>query len=70
MNDMTNELKNAVLKSFADDTHLFIFHKAKDALLKIANAELKSLENWLLANKLSLSIGTGKETKFLSFTTS
>ena len=39
------------------------------SLSKIANTELKILENWLLANKLSLSIGIDKETKFSFFTT-
>ena len=38
-------------------------------MFKIANTELNSLENWLLANKLSLSIGVDKEIKF-SFSTS
>ena len=37
-------------------------------MFKIANTELNSLENWLLANKLSLSIGVDKEIKF-SFST-
>ena len=69
INDIPNAFKNAVPKLFADDTNIFIFHKSKDALFKIANTELKSLENWLLANKLSLSIGIDKETKFSFFTT-
>ena len=37
-------------------------------MFQIANTELDSLENWLLANKLSLSIGIDKETKFSFFT--
>ena len=55
INDIPNAFKNAVPKLFADDTNIFIFHKSKDALFKIANTEFKSLKNWLLANKLSLT---------------
>ena len=62
-----NDLSAATFHTFC--FWVFIFHKSKDALFKIANTELKSLENWLLANKLSLSIGIDKETKFSFFTT-
>ena len=68
INDISKAFKNAIPKLFADDTNIFIFHKTKDALFQIANTELDSLENWLLANKLSLSIGIDKETKFSFFT--
>ena len=53
-----------IQKLFAYDTNISIFHETKDALFKIVNTELDSLESWLLPNKLSLSIGIDKETKF------
>ena len=68
INDIPKAFKTAVPKLFADDTNIFIFHKTKESLFQIANTELESLENWLLANKLSLSIGINKETKFSFFT--
>ena len=68
INDIPNAFKTAIPKLFADDTNIFIFHKTKETLFEIANSELESLENWLLANKLSLSIGINKETKFSFFT--
>ena len=55
-------------KLFADDTNIFIFHKIENTLFKIANKELDFLENWLFANKLLLSTGIVKVTKF-SFVT-
>ena len=64
INDISKAFKNAIPKSFADDTDIFIFNKTKDALFKIANTELNSIENWLLVNKLSLSIGIDKETRW------
>ena len=63
-----NGFKTTVPKLFADETNIFIFHKTKETLFQIANTELESLENWLLANKLSLSIGINKETRFSFFT--
>ena len=68
INDISKAFKTAVPKLFADDTNIFIFHKTKETLFQIANTELESLENWLLAKKLSLSIGINKETKFSFFT--
>ena len=68
INDIAAAFKNAEPKLFADDTNIFIFHKNKSTLFNIAKTELASLENWLLANKLSLSIGINKETKFSFFT--
>ena len=68
INDISKVFKNAVLILFADETNIFIFHKTKDALLKIENEELDSLTNWLPVNKVSLSVGIDKETKFSFFT--
>ena len=40
---------------FADDTNLFYFHKNIKTLFQIVNSELKLVNEWLLANKLSLN---------------
>ena len=69
INDIPNAFKNAVPKLFVDDNNIFIFHKSKDAIFKIANTELKALENWPPTNKLPLRIGIDKATKFSFFTT-
>ena len=50
-----------------DDINLFLFHKDVKTLFSIANDELESLNLWLLPNKLSLSIGEGKDTKYTLF---
>ena len=67
INDIPKAFENAKPTLFADDTNIFIFHKTKETLFRNANKELQSLENWLLANQLSLSIGKDKETKFSFF---
>ena len=65
---MNNAFKTVNPRIFADDTSLFFFEKDIDKLFDLANSELSLLEDWLLANKLSLNIGADKETKFLFFT--
>ena len=67
VNDIQNAFTNATPKLFADDINLFIFHKDLKTLYSLANAELESLNEWLIANKLSLSIGDGKDTKYTLF---
>ena len=59
--DQCGKDNNTVPKLFSDDTNIFIFHKTKDASFKIANKKLDSLANWLLANKLSLSVGIDRD---------
>ena len=39
----------------ADDTYLFYFHKSIKTLFQIVNSELKLVNEWFLANKLSLN---------------
>ena len=45
---------------FADDTSLFYSHKNKDEGVRILNAELSNIADWLAANKLSLNVGKSK----------
>ena len=40
---------------FADNANLFYFHKNIKALFQIVNSELKLVNEWFLANKLSLN---------------
>ena len=67
VNDIQNAFLNATPKLFADDINVFIFHKDIKTLYSLANTELESLNEWLLANKLSLSIGDDKDTKYTLF---
>ena len=41
---------------FADDTNLFFSESSYEKVFQVANEELKSIDNWLTANKLSLNI--------------
>ena len=67
VNDIQNAFINATPKLFADDINIFLFHADLKILFNLANTELRSLNQWLLANKLSLSIGEGKDTKYTLF---
>jgi hypothetical protein len=40
---------------FADDTNIFMSDRNLDVLISSLNNELKSLQSWLTANKLSLN---------------
>ncbi len=48
-----SEIINSIL--FADDTNLIVSHILIEQLYKIANSEMHKLNDWLLANKLSLN---------------
>ena len=67
VNDIQHAFEHATPKLFADDINLFLFHKDLKSLYSLANTELDSLNEWLLANKLSLSIGQDKDTKYTLF---
>ena len=41
---------------FADDTNLFFSESSYERVFQVANNELKSIDNYLTANKLSLNI--------------
>ena len=53
-----NDLHNAILYSgsyhFADDTHLLNMSNSPKKVQKQLNIDLNCLNNWLLANKISL----------------
>jgi len=65
INDFTSasNLLNFVL--FADDTNKFIDHHNPNTLIDLLNTELKLLDTWFIANKLSLDIN---KTNFVVFT--
>ena len=69
INDISNSIQSSTIKIFADDSCLLIFRKTIENLFSLANKDLEYLSQWLLANKLSLSIGANKETKYLFFST-
>ena len=64
INDMHNAIKNSSVYNFADDTNLLFSHKNQNTLRKILNKDLKSLYEWLCANRLSLNVA---KTEFMVF---
>ena len=63
-----NDLHNAILYSqsyhFADDTNLLNISDSAKKMQKQLNIDLKLLNNWLLANKISLN---SKKTEMIIF---
>ena len=55
VNDLYKVTKYLDPIMFADDTNLFYSHKNIKTLFQIVNSELKLVNEWLLANKLSLN---------------
>ena len=51
---------------FADDTNIFFKGKCCKSLFSIANQELKNIDSWLNANKLTLNVN---KTNFIVFYT-
>ena len=51
---------------FADDTNLFFSESSYEKVFQVADEELKSNDNWLTANKLSLNIN---KTNYIVFRT-
>ena len=51
---------------FADDTNLFFRESSYGKVFQVANEELKSIDNYLTANKLSLNIN---KTNYVAFRT-
>ena len=64
VNDLckTSKLFDFIL--FADDTNLFYSHKNLKALFETVNNELNLVNDWFIANKLSLN---AKKTKYILF---
>ena len=55
-NDICNAIPESILRLFADDTNLFVHDKNIETLISVANIQLQKLNDWFLANKLSLNI--------------
>ena len=64
INDLCNVSIALDIILFADDTNIFFSHKDINSLESIVNEELCKLENWFLANKLSVNI---KKSTFMIF---
>ena len=60
INDFPNCLKYGTSLSFADDTSIFISGKTAQTLFDKGNDELCNIDNWLVANKLSLNANKTK----------
>ena len=56
INDLNQAIKFCKVNHFADDTNLLHLGKSIKKLNKLVNIDLKSLPNWLNANKISLNI--------------
>ena len=55
INDLNNCIKFSSTYHFADDTNLLNISSDYKTLMKQVNFDLKNLNNWLLANKISLN---------------
>lgn len=56
INDIENSSEILKFFLFADDTSLFFSHRNTNMIETVMNNELKSVSNWLIANKLSLNV--------------
>ena len=66
VNDFSSCITKGKTIMFANDTNLFFSENCYERVFKVANAELKSVDNWLTANKLSLNIN---KTNYIVFRT-
>jgi len=64
INDIASVSKILHLILFADDTNIFLSNDDINVLISILNQELSLINNWFLANKLSLNIS---KTNFIIF---
>ena len=64
INDLNQAIKFYKVHHFADDTDLLCLSNSIKKLNKLVNADLKDLDNWLNANKISLNV---KKTKMVIF---
>ena len=60
INDLHKSVKHSKTYHFADNTNIMQSNKSLDVLSKHLNKDLKSLSQWLKANKLSLNISKTK----------
>ena len=56
INDLPNASHLLHFLLFADDTNIFVSHKSYDKLIELMNQELIHVNNWFIANKLSLNV--------------
>ena len=56
INDLHKAIQYCKVHHFADDTNLFHTSKSVKKLNKLVNRDMKRLNNWLSANKLSLNV--------------
>ena len=64
INDINNVVPSGIVKLFADDTNVFIHGRDSTVVAKDANYFLQRLNEWFIANKLSLSLGKTSYTIF------
>ena len=64
MKDFSKCLKYSNNLSFAVDTTIILSAKNNNLLFQKGNEELENINNWLIANKLSLNV---KKTKYVHF---
>ena len=67
INDLDLVINYSEVHHFADDTNLLNFDNCVKSISKQVNYDLKSLSNWLKANKISLNVG---KTELVLFTSS
>ena len=67
INDFSKCLNYSNNLSFDDDTTISLSAKNNSLLYQKGNKELENIDNWLIANKLSLNI---KKTKYILFSSS
>ena len=66
VNDFPRCLKYSCSLAFVDGTSILIFGKNLKTLYKKGNEELNNIDNWLIANKLSVNV---EKTKCILFKT-
>ena len=64
INALHKSIKFCTTRHFADDTNMLIKNKSLKQLQKHLNLDLRTLNNWLKANKISLN---ASKTKFIIF---
>ena len=66
INDLHAAIKYSEVHHFADDNNLLKFNSCVKSINKQVNYDLKSLSNWLKANKMSLNVGKSELVFFTS----
>ena len=65
VNDFKNCLNNSDSLMFADDTSIFLQNKDIKELFNTGNKELQLVNQWLIANRLSVNDSTKLNTFYL-----